>query len=163
MSSKQSVQFLASQLMGLGDRFRQQGNTETQTAIQKRYQVLAEQKFNEEQKRAMQQLAHQNMADMIDVKSSPEKEAAARAAYRSLPADQQEAVPAFSEFGLRPESYGGGQGAPGSVMQQAPQQGPTFGNMNTGGDGPVNNTLKYLPMTAPGFRALRMIKNKMGL
>lgn len=57
MATSQKFQFLASQLMGLGDRFRNEAQQTESNAISRRYQKLAENKFGEDVKRANMNLA----------------------------------------------------------------------------------------------------------
>ena len=57
MADKDSIRFLASQLMGLGDRARQDTQSAQSNAMQKRYAQLAEMKFGQEKQIQDQQTA----------------------------------------------------------------------------------------------------------
>jgi len=162
----QSAQALAQTLLGLGDRFRNQANTEKSQALAQRYQAMAQEKFKDEQKRFKQQQAHQNFVDLIELKSGgdPTKRGAvAQAAFRDLTPEQQALLPGFQDYGAKPQQYGG-PGDPGSVMPQAGEQPQTFGNAmeNTDFIKPTDSLLGgMVPGLGLGAAAMRRyFKNK---
>ena len=92
MASKQSMQFLASQLMGLGDRGRASAQQDKTNAMQERYFALAQNKSNEEREKLLNQQVFEKFGAAYQMLGST-PDAAAKAYSAMTPEEQQRLGP----------------------------------------------------------------------